>query len=69
MDPRRRALVLGIGAAALAGNTNAAEMAERPVPSTGEKLPVIGLGTWQTFDVGTDRSSRETLGRRERFRR
>lgn len=25
---------------------------KRPVPSTGEMLPVIGLGTWQTFDVG-----------------
>lgn len=30
-------------------------MIERVIPSTGEKLPVIGLGTWQTFDVG-DRS-------------
>jgi diketogulonate reductase-like aldo/keto reductase len=27
-------------------------MIERIIPSTGEKLPVIGLGTWQTFDVG-----------------
>ncbi len=23
----------------------------RPIPSSGENLPVIGLGTWQTFDV------------------
>jgi diketogulonate reductase-like aldo/keto reductase len=23
----------------------------RPIPSTGEALPVIGLGTWRTFDV------------------
>jgi len=23
----------------------------RPIPSTKEKLPVIGLGSWQTFDV------------------
>ncbi len=23
----------------------------RPIPSTGEKLPALGLGTWQTFDV------------------
>jgi diketogulonate reductase-like aldo/keto reductase len=26
-------------------------MIERIIPSTGETLPVIGLGTWQTFDV------------------
>lgn len=26
-------------------------MIERKIPSTGEILPVIGLGTWQTFDV------------------
>jgi len=25
---------------------------ERAIPRTGELLPVIGLGTWQTFDVG-----------------
>ncbi|WP_076380203.1 aldo/keto reductase [Filimonas lacunae] len=26
-------------------------MLERTIPSSGEKIPVIGLGTWQTFDV------------------
>jgi diketogulonate reductase-like aldo/keto reductase len=26
-------------------------MIERKIPSTGEMLPVIGLGTWQTFDI------------------
>lgn len=26
-------------------------MMQRIIPSTGEELPVIGLGTWQTFDV------------------
>jgi diketogulonate reductase-like aldo/keto reductase len=25
-------------------------MATRPIPRTGEVIPVIGLGTWQTFD-------------------
>src|SRR5262249_56095539 len=29
-------------------------MLPRPIPRTGEALPVIGLGTWQTFDVGED---------------
>jgi diketogulonate reductase-like aldo/keto reductase len=33
----------------------------RPVPSTGEVLPVIGLGTWQTFDVGADRDPQRTV--------
>lgn len=26
----------------------------RPIPSTGERLPVIGMGSWQTFDVDDD---------------
>lgn len=26
-------------------------MLQRAIPSTGEQLPVIGLGTWQAFDV------------------
>jgi diketogulonate reductase-like aldo/keto reductase len=28
-------------------------LATRPIPKTGEALPVVGLGTWQTFDIGT----------------
>ena len=27
----------------------------KPIPATGEPLPVIGLGTWRTFNVGSDR--------------
>jgi diketogulonate reductase-like aldo/keto reductase len=26
-------------------------MIARPIPSSGEELPTIGLGTWQTFDI------------------
>jgi aryl-alcohol dehydrogenase-like predicted oxidoreductase len=26
----------------------------RPIPSSGEKLSVIGMGTWLTFDVAAD---------------
>ena len=33
----------------------------RPIPSTGEALPVIGLGTWQTFDVGASPAQRAPL--------
>ncbi|HSS28644.1 MAG TPA: aldo/keto reductase, partial [Usitatibacter sp.] len=32
----------------------------REIPSTRETLPVIGIGTWQTFDVGTG-AEREPL--------
>jgi diketogulonate reductase-like aldo/keto reductase len=35
--------------------TSAATPITRAIPGTGESLPVIGLGTWQTFDVGTTR--------------
>lgn len=38
-------------------------MLTRPIPSTNEPLPVIGLGTWRTFDVGRDAAARENLGR------
>lgn len=28
-------------------------MQTRPIPSSGERLPVVGCGTWRAFDVGT----------------
>lgn len=30
----------------------------RPIPSSGERIPVVGLGTWITFDVGNDAAAR-----------
>ena len=30
-------------------------MIRRTIPSSGEKLPVIGIGTWQVFDVNADK--------------
>ncbi|MDB4935676.1 MAG: aldo/keto reductase [Labilithrix sp.] len=36
-------------------------MLTRTIPSSGEELPVIGLGTWQTFDVGSSAEAREPL--------
>ena len=41
--------------------TGAAKIASRKIPSTGELLPIIGLGTWQTFDVGTEATARAPL--------
>jgi len=31
-------------------------MLMRPIPQSGEPLPIVGIGTWQTFDVGPDRA-------------
>jgi len=36
-------------------------MLTRPIPSTGEAIPVIGFGTWRAFDVGTDEATRRPL--------
>lgn len=36
-------------------------MITRPIPSSGEAMPVIGLGTWQAFDVGGNGEARAPL--------
>jgi hypothetical protein len=36
-------------------------MITRPIPSTGEAMPVVGLGTWPIFDVGAYEASRRPL--------
>ena len=36
-------------------------MLTRTIPSSGEKLPVIGLGTWQAFDVNLTADIRKQL--------
>lgn len=33
----------------------------KAIPRTGELLPVIGLGTWQTFDAGSSQAARAPL--------
>lgn len=71
---RRRVLRLGVGALATAAlaprGASAAsaggpqeEMIRRAIPSSGEEIPVVGLGTWQTFDVGEDEGERAPLRR------
>ena len=37
-------------------------LATRSIPADRRALPVIGLGTWQTFDVGADVAARGRLG-------
>src|SRR5438045_3828577 len=51
MDSRRRAiLAAGLGL-----------YAAHALPQAPMKLPKIGLGTWQTFDVGNDSAARAAL--------
>ncbi len=42
-------------------NLNDDTLLERIIPSTGEMLPAIGIGTWRTFDVGAAASERAPL--------
>ena len=61
-NPSRRAwlrLALGGGVAAMTGTAaSTAAPIRRAIPRSGEMLPVIGLGTYQVFDVGAGESAR-----------
>lgn len=50
---RRNVLLAGaaLGSMPLAGITREQRMITRPIPASGEQLPVIGLGTYSVFDV------------------
>jgi diketogulonate reductase-like aldo/keto reductase len=61
MDPRRRALLAFLAAAAAVKPAAAQGLFTKEIPSTKERLPVIGVGTWQTFDVGNDAAARAPL--------
>jgi diketogulonate reductase-like aldo/keto reductase len=51
---RRTVLRLMAAAAAGAAPAGAASsILQRPIPSSGETIPTVGLGTWRTFDVGS----------------
>jgi diketogulonate reductase-like aldo/keto reductase len=62
---RRRLLgglmVTGAAATILGSRIDAARadtIITRPIPSTGEILPAVGLGSWITFNVGYDEAAR-----------
>jgi aryl-alcohol dehydrogenase-like predicted oxidoreductase len=55
-------LLLPVRASHAQTKTESSTMLVRPIPSSGEKLPVIGLGTWRTFDVDLNSDSRRQLG-------
>ena len=68
MTRREAAKVIGGTAAGLflpittrAANESSSAMLTRTIPSSGEKLPVIGLGTWQAFDVDLTTDNRTQL--------
>lgn len=50
--------LLALSALGAAGPAIAAPL-QRRIPSSGEALPAIGLGSWITFNVGTDSAARE----------
>src|SRR5881296_1516508 len=59
---RREVLGLMAAAAALPSGAGAASHTlRRPVPASGEMIPVVGLGTWRVFDVGGSPSERRPL--------
>lgn len=60
---RRAALrLMAAAAAAVPASAGAASpMLQRPIPSSGEAIPAIGLGTWRTFDVGGSPAERAPL--------
>ena len=43
----------------LGGTTPQSAILTRAIPSSGEALPVVGLGSWITFNVGNDRVARD----------
>ena len=63
--PLTRAAFLQLAGGALIAGAATAQtgivMHKRKVPATGEMLGVVGLGTWQTFDVGTAPAERAPL--------
>src|SRR5215475_2828299 len=55
-------LCLPVGASATEPKLESSTMLRRAIPSSGEKLPVIGLGTWQAFDLDLTSDNRRQLG-------
>ena len=61
---RRDVLRLAAAAAAVPEGSSAAPgpaILARPIPSSGERVPAVGLGTWRTFDVGASAAERAPL--------
>ena len=60
-NPFTRRRFLGSMASVLATPGAAAPaLLTRPIPSSGEAIPLVGLGSWITFNVGNDREARDS---------
>jgi diketogulonate reductase-like aldo/keto reductase len=58
----RRGFIAGLGAAAIAPPAFGAVTGPaltKAIPSTGEAIPLVGLGSWLTFNVGADTAARD----------
>src|SRR6266571_1738255 len=51
---------LNAGAHPQSAATRPEPLLTRPIPSSGEKLPLVGLGSWITFNVGDDAAGRDS---------
>ncbi len=40
---------------------SSSKVLERTIPSSGEKIPVVGMGSWLTFDVGSSKTRRAQM--------
>ncbi len=54
-----RFLAAGPAAALVPARASAQDVLTRKIPSSGEALPLVGLGSWITFNVGNDREARD----------
>ncbi len=62
MERRRFVELAGaLAVGPLLGTEETLDGITRPIPSSGERIPAIGMGTWQTFDAGRSSSARARL--------
>jgi len=61
---KRRELIAALAAGTLLPSLQATAQDQpvltRPIPSTGEAMPLVGLGSWITFNVGDDPVARDS---------
>jgi diketogulonate reductase-like aldo/keto reductase len=56
---KRRTVLQLLPALGAGGAFAQAAPLRKPIPSSGEQIPVVGLGSWITFNVGNDKAARD----------